>query len=84
MAQTEQGLMIYPDRGWHKSPVWMQYTASWGVDGAGPEDVAAKAGQLWTFVVEPGDGDPELTTQAKDLWWIPLVAIALPALAWAL
>ncbi len=53
-----------------KSPVWAQYCASWGVDGSDPEDVAANAGKLWTFVIEPGPGDAPPAMQA-DLWWVP-------------
>jgi deazaflavin-dependent oxidoreductase (nitroreductase family) len=67
---------LYPHM--KKSPVWDQYCASWGVDGSDPEDVARKAGQLWTFVVEPGPGKTPPAMRA-DLWWVP-AALALVVL----
>jgi deazaflavin-dependent oxidoreductase (nitroreductase family) len=61
---------LYPHM--KKSPVWEQYCASWGVDGKDPEDVAAKAGQLWTFVIEPCPGQVPPVMQS-DLWWVPML-----------
>jgi deazaflavin-dependent oxidoreductase (nitroreductase family) len=65
---------IYPHM--KKSPVWMQYCASWGVDGADPEDVAAKADRLWTFVIEPGPGEVPAPMRA-DLWWLSALLLVL-------
>lgn len=64
-----------------KSPVWEQYCASWGVDGCDPEDVAAKADRLWTFVIEPASEPGSSTPPAMraDLWWIPAASLALAA-----
>jgi deazaflavin-dependent oxidoreductase (nitroreductase family) len=67
---------LYPEM--RKSPVWDQYTASWGVDGSNVEDVAAKASQLWTFRIEPGD-DVTPEPLGSDLWWVTATIVALLA-----
>ena len=79
---------IYPHM--KKSPTWMQYTAAWGVDGADVEDVAAKADQLWTFVIEPDAGADEKSEahpprMELDLVWMPamlVLGIGVALLGW--
>ena len=73
---------LYPEMS--KSPVWMQYCSAWGVNGADPDDVAAKADQLWTFRIDPDDSNPDLTQQPLDLWWVSVSLTGLALFAWSL
>jgi deazaflavin-dependent oxidoreductase (nitroreductase family) len=68
---------IYPEM--KKSPIWKQYTDSWGVEGASEDDVAANADRLWTFVIDPDDtaSTSELDGLHRDLAWIWIVIAVL-------
>jgi deazaflavin-dependent oxidoreductase (nitroreductase family) len=67
---------LYPEM--RKSPIWDQYSASWGVDGSDIDDVAAKAGLLWTFRIEPTD-DATPPPLGTDLWWVGAAVCVLVA-----
>ena len=75
---------IYPEM--KKSPIWAQYTASWGVEGASEDDVAAKAERLWTFVIDPDENanTSELEGIGSDLAWVWLLIIGVVAFRYAL
>ncbi|MBW2291473.1 MAG: nitroreductase family deazaflavin-dependent oxidoreductase [Deltaproteobacteria bacterium] len=75
---------IYPEM--KKSPIWKQYTASWGIDGASEDDVAANADRLWTFAIERDEdaSASQLEGLRSDLAWVWVLIAGLCATCYAL
>jgi hypothetical protein len=75
---------IYPEM--KKSPIWKQYTASWGIDGASEDDVAANADRLWTFAIERDEDASacQLEGLRSDLAWVWVLIAGLCATCYAL